>query len=227
MGSDKTQIGARVDDDLWARFKQYVESKHGRTRGVLSKEVEDALDAYISGQYPTDRLSRIENDVATIKASIAEADGGEVIPEPPASPSRGDAHTHHTPESNISSTGEEVDVDVDDPDEPGRKAPKADKVEWLFDEMATGPGIVVNPKAIEKKIARTWGFGDRATNDLIDLLYERFEGLPVRLDDGRPWEVALGTSEAAREEAIGEWCNGEEYQFVTPDKVPSVAQFLH
>lgn len=215
MGSDKTQVGARVDSATYDRFKDFVEDTHGRLRGVLSHEVERALEAYMAGQYPTDQLSRIETDVATVKSAVARADGGVAV-------DGGAAHTRtHAP------TGTEVDVDRDDTDRPGRRAPKAEKVDWLFDDLTTGDGIVINPAAIERKIATAWGFGERATGDLIALLYDRYHALPVRTGDRDPWHVALGASAPDRQVAIDVWADGNDYQYIDPYNLPDVADFLH
>lgn len=218
MGSDKTQMGTRVDEDVYNRFKKYVENKHGRTRGVLSHEVEKALEAYISGEFPDDRLARIENDVATIKANLAEADGGEVaVPEPTPTPSTDDAHTqtHREPSA---STGTEYEVDTDDTSKPNEKAPKSAKVEYLFDDMTTDPSLIIHPNALRNRIDGLWGFGERATNDLIDLTYKRFNAKPVREKGGETWYVALGRTDDDREDGIDEWAQGDEFEFVNPTK---------
>lgn len=214
MGSDKTQMGTRVDEDVYERFRKFVENKHGRTRGVLSHEVEKALEAYISGEFPTDRLARIENDVATIKANLAEADGGEVaVPEPTPTPSTDAAHTQtHRP-----STGTEFEVDTGDSSKPNEKAPKSAKVEYLFEDMAAGPSIIIHPNALRNRIDGLWGFGERATDDLIDLTMKRFNAKPVR-EKGGTWYVALGRTDEDREDAIDEWAQGDEFEFVDPNK---------
>lgn len=197
---DKTQIGARVDEDLYERFKQAVEDKHGRTRGVLSHEVENALRNYVDADNPTDPLARIENDVATIKAQLAESDGGEVVSEPcgPPSPSTTDTHTH---------TDDAVDTD-DEPSKPGAKAPKSAKAEYVFEDLQSHGNIILSPKVIDKRVSSLWGFGDRATDDIRSTIFDRYHAEAVSTD-GATWEVALGRTEDARDRGITEWIDGK------------------
>ena len=199
MGKKK-KIGVRIDGELWERFKNWVEQEHGRTRGVTADEVENALRNHLAADNPRDPLARIENDVATIKAQLAESDGGEVVPEPcgPPSPSTTDTHTH---------TDDTVDVD-DEPTKPGSKAPKSEKAEYLFEDLQTDGNIIVPPKVIDKRVSSLWGFGDRATDDIRSIIFERYHAEAVSTD-GSTWEVALGRTEDARDDGIAEWIDGK------------------
>jgi len=90
--SDRTQIGPKVDEELWAEFREYVKSRHGQTRGVLGDELENAIRNYIhfgpdrtlEEQFAefNERLQRVEGAVGT-----AESDGGT------DARSGGDTHT--------------------------------------------------------------------------------------------------------------------------------------
>jgi len=79
--TDRVQIGPEIDRRVWQRFRNHVEDKHGKTRGCLGDELENAIRHYIN--FGTDkplteqldefnqRLQRIEGEIGT-----AEADGG-------------------------------------------------------------------------------------------------------------------------------------------------------
>lgn len=229
---DKTQIGARVDEELYERFKKAVEKKHGRTRGVLSHEVENALRNYVEADNPTDPLARIENDVATIKAQLSESDGGEVA-TPPRPSSNGNTHTHTDDDTDDGSkqvadefdrleAGHPSTDDVqqeddgdDTPSKPGRKASKAKKAAFVFDKMSGGGGIVVSPKAIENVIDAEWGFGDRATSDIVDRIYSTCHAEAV--NKGSAWFVAIAKTPEARDAAIDEWQDTPEDTTVVPE----------
>ena len=77
--------GCEVNRDLYEKFKTWVENRHGRVRGALGEELEKAMRDRINAHRGEDQLTRIENDVAHLKALIAEAeaDGGEVSLQSP------------------------------------------------------------------------------------------------------------------------------------------------
>lgn len=202
--SGLVQIGPRIDDDTWERFKDYVESKHGRTRGVTAKEVERALEAQMSAEYPTDRLARIENDVATIKANLAEPDGGQTATIDPT-PTPSDACTH-TPNGNKS----EVD---ESGSKPHPKATKAEKVEWLWDHKVPQTPIVAPPEAFRSWIEDAFDFGDRATSNLLHRLFDRYHAKAVKRDPDDRWDVVVASTPAEREQKIDDYGSdgGEVY----------------
>ena len=75
--SDRVQIGVEVDREVWERYREWVNDKHGKTRGVLGDEVENALRKQI-GEEITPGVARIESRLARIENEIgaAAADGG-------------------------------------------------------------------------------------------------------------------------------------------------------
>ena len=105
--SDRVQPGGRVDEQVYEKFKQFVRDRHGTTRGVLGEELEKAMRQRMNAERGNDQLTRIENDVATIKAQLAEieADGGETVSRTPHEPSgprptpSDGENTHARPES--------------------------------------------------------------------------------------------------------------------------------
>lgn len=84
---EREKLGYRVDARRKEEFKQFVEEKHGRTRGLLGRELEKAMLAWMDRESRQDQLDRIEEDLATLKARVAEAesDGGTVAPPLPES----------------------------------------------------------------------------------------------------------------------------------------------
>jgi len=82
---ERVQPGCEVNRDLYEKFKTWVENRHGRVRGALGEELEKAMRDRINAGRGEDQLTRIENDVAHLKALIAdaEADGGEVSLQSP------------------------------------------------------------------------------------------------------------------------------------------------
>lgn len=80
--SERVQPGGRVDRRTYEDFKQFVRDRHGTTRGVLGEELENAMRKHMSNERGDDQLTRIESDVASVKAMLAasEADGGELVP---------------------------------------------------------------------------------------------------------------------------------------------------
>lgn len=115
--TDTTQPGTEVDAELWRRFREEVEARHGVVRGNLKDALETAIEAYLDGEdmNPTEvnrRLARIEAAVG-----VEVADGGTDTSEPAA-----DTHTR--------------DRVLDVPEE--RPHPRGDtrsKVRWLAAEV--------------------------------------------------------------------------------------------
>lgn len=75
--SDRVQIGVEVDAEVWQRYREWVENKHGKTRGVLGDEVENALRQQI-GEEITPGIARLEKRLARIETEVGAtaADGG-------------------------------------------------------------------------------------------------------------------------------------------------------
>jgi len=204
---DKTQIGARVDSGLYKRFKEAVEKKHGRTRGVLSHEVENALRNYVEADNPTGQISRIENDVATVNArlarieeSVAGADGGSTVPDP-GTPSTPAAHTHT--EDTV-----ESDSDPEPTSKPHAKAPKSDKLEWIWYHKIPQRPVTAPVLAFDKWVGQCFDFGDRARHDLVRRLFDRYNAKAVKRKRDGTYDVVLADTEEEREARIEQY--GEE-----------------
>jgi len=78
MGNEKTQP-TLIDKDEYEKFKQFVADAHGHTHGHLKTEIENALREYRQSTGREKQLTRMENDIATMKKVLAEgdSDGGE------------------------------------------------------------------------------------------------------------------------------------------------------
>lgn len=242
MGSKK-KIGVRVDEDLWDRFKKYVEDKHGRTRSVTASEVETALRNHLEADNPTEPITRIEHDIATIKAVLADeradADGGDATIADPPAPSEPD-HTHtpndHTydderppqtdahvaDETSKPQTSTETNASTSD-DVPHDKATKGTKAAYVFDQFDGSPGVdgvVIPPAAIDKKIDKIWGFGPRAADPLRRKVFDKYHATAVATDedgwgDGDAF-VALGETPEDVDDAIDAWAEDPETVRVVP-----------
>ena len=208
MGSDnnRTKIGPKVDERVYERFVNHVEEKHGMTRGVLGMEVENALRRYM--EVPEDErvLSKVSRDLDVIKDAVgAEADGGRVVADE-ADPAGSDAaHTH----TESVCTNDDIDTD----EVPHKKASKADKADYIFDAVTVDvDGLVVNANVFRKKISDTWGFGDRATGDIIRQICDRYHAKAVRKADDDMWSFAVGRTEQDRDEALGDFAGDEDIE---------------
>jgi len=150
MANDEIQP-TRIDKDEYLAFKQWVQDTFGKTRGHLSTEIENALREYRQPDNAAEPLTRIEQDIATIKAQLAdvEADGG--VDATPAAPSFGAAHTH-TP--NVQQ-------------KPPANAPRAKKVEYLIDQKYDRNGGSIRPDTIKKDVEAMYGFDGRTSPKYI------------------------------------------------------------
>jgi len=81
MGNDPTvQPGARIDADVWERFREEVRNRQGGVRGHLRSELENALLSYVDasdGGDVDDRLRRVENAVERIEEQTGVLVEGE------------------------------------------------------------------------------------------------------------------------------------------------------
>jgi len=153
MANDEIQP-TRIDKEEYLRFKQWVQDVHGKTRGHLSTEIENALREYRQSDDAAEPLTRIEQDIATIKAQLAdaEADGGVVASTPDHS--SGATHTH-TP-------------DV----QPPANAPRSKKVEYLIDKKYDRDGGSVAADQIKRDVKSMYGFDDRTAPKYIQLVID-------------------------------------------------------
>jgi len=160
--SGKKKIGTRVDEDVWERFRQFVKDRHGGTRGLLSWELEKALQERMASERGPDRMQRIEDELARLNTMLAEskADGAGVPTPAPAA----DGRTHT----------QTADGDHDPDDPPHAKASTQEKRDWLVAEVRRrATDQTFSEPAIRKVIDDTWGFDDRTAGPMVDAVIER------------------------------------------------------
>jgi hypothetical protein len=145
----------RISKEEYKRFKQWVQDTHGTTRGHLSTEIENALREYRQPDHKQDKLTRIEDDVATLKAMMAEgnADGGTVTPT-----SQDDCTRTHA-----------------DTGKPRPNSPRSEKIEWIISEYYNPDGGSTTPEAIQSQVQEAFGFGERTAKEYVQLVIDELE----------------------------------------------------
>jgi hypothetical protein len=163
---DREKIGARVDAELWQEFREYVENRHGQTRGVLGRELENAIRNYIHyGPDRTlaeqvaefnDRLQRVEGALGT-----APTDGGSDTLD-------GDSHTHAP--------------STDPPTEkPASTAATEKKVRWLAHQLReqrnlSGTEAAEFPRSIIRDVVKSeYGFRRDTAQRYVEELIDHFD----------------------------------------------------
>lgn len=199
---NRKKVGARVDEDLWERFRQFVQDHHGRTRGVLSRELENAIREYMQNENTQDRLVRIEDDVASIRAMLADvdADGGTRVPDLSAADSR----THASPDDAASATDAQAGTEAT---KPPANASRAQKVDWLVDRIERSyEAQEISPGDLRDVIRDEYGFQDRTVDDYFDLLVDELGAEPHPAHGNTlVWDDGLDRAEEqAREQARAE-----------------------
>jgi len=158
---ERIQPGGRVDRETYEQFKQFVENQHGTVRGNLGRELEKAMSDRMSAAKGADTLTRIENDVATIKAVVADAesDGGEGPP---------------TPDSSESARARSDN----DTDKPAANQPRGEKIDWLVDrainkaELTPDSGTV-NRNHCRVVVKNAYNFTDERKQEYTDEVLDR------------------------------------------------------
>lgn len=136
----------RISKDEYARFKQWVRDVHGMTRGHLSTEIENALREYRQEDHERDKLARIEDDIATIKAqlAVAESDGGTDVEAQSARPR--------------------------DNTKPNANAPRDEKVNWIVNEYYSRGGGSLTRDVIQEHVQSEYSFSDEVATEYVDLV---------------------------------------------------------
>jgi len=157
---ERIQPGGRVDKELYEQFKAFVRTEHGSVRGNLGRELEKAMSDRMNAAKGPDAIARIESDVATIKAVVADADndGGEVAP---------------TPETEESTHTREMS-------KPASNQPREKKIEWIIDEMGlTNDSGSVHPDALRNFIESEYAFGDDTVTEYITAIVNRLDATQI------------------------------------------------
>jgi len=160
MGKETTQT-TPIDAEEYERFKAFVQDTHGQIRGNLKRELENALREYRTSANGQDQLTRIENELATLKAVVAEseADGGEVVATP----------------SEANSTRPRKS------DKPAPNQPRKDKVEYLLSEVLSLYSTInrdsgqVAPREIRNIVESNYNFADERIDEYVDLIVSELD----------------------------------------------------
>lgn len=145
--TSRKKVGVRVDAEAWARFREWVEDRHGQTRGVLGDELETAIRRHM-GESPDEDLRTM---VAEVHRAVvpAQGDGGLSRAE----------HTHaRRPEH---------------PPKPREQAPRRRKVDYLL--AVLGEVNETTRDRLCEVVEREFGFGERTQDRLVDRLVERLD----------------------------------------------------
>jgi len=194
MGKDVKQP-TPIDAEEYEQFRQFVKEVHGRTRGHLATELENALRQYREGYYGGNQLQRIEDDMAAIKTMMAEetADGSGT----PVTASN-DESTHAR--------------NTDTKTKPAPNQPRGEKMDWLVQDVIDKNNITKNNGQISrgscKRIVEdNYSFSDDCMDGYVDDVFgeiiskfdaEQHPQTPELFLWGEPLQEA---KEIAREEA--------------------------
>ena len=161
---ERIQPGGRVDKETYKQFKTFVRNQHGSVRGNLGRELEKAMTERMNAAQGPDTLTRIENDVATIKAVIAETehDGGVTAP---------------TVENAESAPARKMS-------KPAPNQPREKKIEWLIEEMGLDQsGGEAFPAAIRNVVESEYAFSEDTVEEYVNAIFSRLDA--ERIDSER------------------------------------------
>lgn len=150
MEDDKVQP-TRISKDEYVKFKQFVQDTHGTTRGHLATEIENALREYRQPTPESGALTRIEDDIATIKAQLAmpESDGGTDV-------SQANVRAHAN-------------------DKPKHNAPREKKVDYIVSEYYNRDGGQATIGVIKSHIQSEYNFKDGVIDEYVDMIVKELE----------------------------------------------------
>jgi len=163
MGQQRTQPGGRVDKETYERFREFVRQKHGAVRGNLGTELTKAMEDRMDITQENSQLTRIENDLATIKAQVAEpeSDGGATVQ------TSSEQQSARPPESG----------------KPAPNSTREKKVQWLIGELFTAHNHSYDSgelakKTIRKVVNKEYAFSDDVTDDYVSNILSKLSAKP-------------------------------------------------
>ena len=187
MGEETTQP-TPIDKQEYEAFKNFVRDVHGKTRGHLGSEIENALREYRQKASGADRLQRIEDDIATIKATVAQAesDGGVVAP----------------------TSSEQSNTHARNQTKPAPNQPRAKKISYLVGlyldkDVCNNDGGRLVEKEVQNIVESEYSFDDEIQAEYVEAVYSKIK----ELKHTRPhpvhgnFEVWGDQLEAAKEDA--------------------------
>jgi len=189
MGQDTIQP-TPIDRQEYEAFRAFVKDTHGKVRGNLAREVQNALREYRQPENTADQLTRIENDLATLKAQVAdvESDGGTETTPPAPTPS--DGETTRPRRS----------------DKPAPNQPRSEKIQYLLGELFSDPSLsATNGQTtrgdLHELVQTEYNFGDGTTDGYVSDMVDELGAEPHPLH-GRT--VVWGDKLEEEREAVGD-----------------------
>jgi len=174
-----------IDRQEYEAFRQFVKDAHGKVRGNLARELENALREYRTPDNTTDQLTRIEDDIATLKAQLADAesDGGTTAPTP----------------------SEDETTRPRGSDKPAPNQPRSEKIQYLTRQLfADSPrdadGGQIPPADIRELVQSEYNFASGTAEEYADAIVSRLDAEPHPLH-GRTVVWGDQLEEAKREVA--------------------------
>lgn len=188
---EKKKVGVHIDKSTWRAFQEYVEEKHGKTYGLLGREVERALEARMNGAGDSsveEKLTRVESKLNAVLETDADGSGGTPLPDD----SDGEVRARADSRS-----------DGSDDAKPAANQPRGQKADWVAARVRSkASGQAYTRTAIATIVRNAWGFEDDTVADLVDLAMDRLGAEQDPRPSAADVQVAWGeTLEAARREA--------------------------
>lgn len=148
---DDTIQPTRISKEEYIKFKQWVQDTHGTVRGHLATEIENALREYRQPNPDSGAIHRIENDIATMKAHIveAESDGGTDI---------------QTAETRTRAT-----------DKPQHNAPREKKADYIISKYYDPDGGSATVGVLKKHIQSEYNFKDGVIDEYVDMIVKKLD----------------------------------------------------
>jgi len=160
MGKD-TKQPTPIDAEEYEKFRQFVKDVHGRTRGHLATELENALREYREGYYGGNQLQRIEEDMAAIKSMMSKesADGRGVA---------------LTPSNDESTHARNTDAKT----KPAPNQPRGEKIDWLVQDTIDKNNITNDNGQISRRTCKiivedNYSFSDERMGEYVDAVLNR------------------------------------------------------
>jgi len=176
MKGEKVQP-TRVSKEEYTKFKQWVQDTHGTTRGHLATEIENALREHRNPNPDSGALRRIEDDVATLVAQVADAesDGGSPLSEP-------ETRTHAE-------------------DKPQANAPRQKKVEHIISKYYNPDGGTVTVGVLKQHIQSEYNFKTGLIDEYVDMTLKE---LDASKHPGKTGTFVWGDAEERAKEELQE-----------------------
>lgn len=175
---ERVQPGCEIPRSTYKRLKNYVEDKHGTTRGNLGSELNRAIINHIEADREGGSAARIESDVATVNRNVADLKNQvrELAAALDEADADGGAYT--LSEREPTDTHRDTDDGVSTPtSKPHPKASRVKKAEWLASRLDV-EGEIHAEKDVGSLVDETYGFDGDSREKLVDAVIDRIDVVP-------------------------------------------------